>query len=247
MNSSLSSSRLANLPADRYAALIDVLGSNAWFAACGEDLRAQLVALGRVRPLPGGTRLFMRGDADDGLYCVLEGSIRVGAASFNGKEALLAVIEPVNWFGEIALFDCRERTHDAWAERDSMLFHVPRVALAALLERRPDYWQAFGLLLTQKLRLAFEAIEDAALLPAAQRVARRLLMMSRDFGEPRAMRRVLRVLQEDLAMMLALSRQTTNQVLRQFEMCGALKLRYGEIEIVDAQRLAMLAEPQADA
>jgi len=247
MNSSLSSSRLADLPTDRYAALIDVLGNSAWFAACGEDLRAQLVALGRELPLPGGTRLFMRGDADDGLYCVLEGSIRISAASFSGKEALLAVIEPVNWFGEIALFDGRERTHDAWAERDSMLFYVPRVALVALLERRPDYWHAFGLLLTHKLRLAFEAIEDAALLPAAQRIARRLLMMARDFGEPHAARSVLRVLQEDLAMMLALSRQTTNQVLRQFEMRGALKLRYGEIEIVDAGRLAMLAEPQAEA
>jgi CRP-like cAMP-binding protein len=56
------------------------------------------------------------------------------------------------------------------------------------------------------------------------------------------LRRVLKVPQEDLAMMLALSRQTINQVLKQFETQGALKLGYAEIEITDVQKLGVLAE-----
>jgi CRP-like cAMP-binding protein len=55
------------------------------------------------------------------------------------------------------------------------------------------------------------------------------------------LRRVLKVPQEDLAMMLALSRQTINQVLKQFEVQGALKLSYGEIEITDVRKLGVLA------
>jgi CRP/FNR family cyclic AMP-dependent transcriptional regulator len=219
-----------------------MLERSAWFRAAPAALRTQLVERGRVRPLQAGERLFMRGDPDDGLYCVLDGLIRIGAASFAGKEALLAVIEPVNWFGEIALFDGRPRTHDAYAERDCTLFHLPRAELVALLADAPEHWHAFGLLLTQKLRLAFDAIEEAALLPAAQRIARRLLLMAGGYGEPGASRRVLKVPQEDLAMMLALSRQTINQILKQFELQGALKLRYAEIEIVDAIKLAVLAE-----
>jgi CRP-like cAMP-binding protein len=218
------------------------LGRSAWFRSAPAMMQTELIEAGRVERLVAGQRLFTRGDADDGLYCVLDGLMRIGAASATGKEALLAVIEPVNWFGEIALFDNRPRTHDAYAERDSELFHAPRAALVALLERRPAYWHVFGLLLTQKLRLAFEAIEEAALLPAAQRVARRLLLMAGGYGEPGALRRVLRVPQEDLAMMLALSRQTINQVLKQFETQGALKLGYAEIEIADVRKLGMLAE-----
>lgn len=225
-----------------------LLERSAWFRSAPAAMQAQLIQAGRVERLAAGERLFTRGDSDDGLYCVLDGLVRIGAASSAGKEALLAVIEPVNWFGEIALFDNRPRTHDAYAERDSALFHVPRPALATLLERTPEYWHAFGLLLTQKLRLAFDAIEEAALLPAAQRVARRLLLMAGGYGEPGAMRRVLKVPQEDLAMMLALSRQTINQVLKQFETQGALKLRYAEIEIADVQKLSALADlnPAAD-
>ncbi|MFL9888770.1 Crp/Fnr family transcriptional regulator [Paraburkholderia agricolaris] len=237
MTASFSSNELAAL-----------LARSAWFRSAPTAMQAQLIQAGRIERLAAGERLFTRGDSDDGLYCVLDGLMRIGAASSAGKEALLAVIEPVNWFGEIALFDNRPRTHDAYAERDAELFHVPRAALATLLERTPEYWHAFGLLLTQKLRLAFDAIEEAALLPAAPRVARRLLLMAGGYGEPGAIRRVLKVPQEDLAMMLALSRQTINQVLKQFETQGALKLRYAEIEIADVQKLSALADlnPAAD-
>jgi CRP/FNR family cyclic AMP-dependent transcriptional regulator len=233
----------ASFSSNELAALLE---RSAWFRSAPADMQAQLIEAGRVERLDAGERLFTRGDSDDGLYCVLDGLMRIGAASSAGKEALLAVIEPVNWFGEIALFDHRPRTHNAYAERDSELFHVPRAALAALLERSPAYWHVFGLLLTQKLRLAFDAIEEAALLPAAQRVARRLLLMAGGYGEPGTLRRVLKVPQEDLAMMLALSRQTINQVLKQFETQGALKLGYAEIEITDVRKLGELAELESD-
>ncbi|MEM5368679.1 Crp/Fnr family transcriptional regulator [Paraburkholderia azotifigens] len=230
-------------PATPPTDLAELLDGSTWFRAAPAALRMQLIETGRTRRLPAGQRLFNRGDADDGFYCVLDGLMRIGAASEDGKEALLAVIEPVNWFGEIALFDGQTRTHDAYAERDTLLFHVPRAALTALLERTPAFWHAFGLLLTHKLRLAFDAIEEAALLPAAQRIARRLLLMAGGYGggDADVLRRVLKVPQEDIAMMLALSRQTTNQILRQFETQGALALRYAEIEIVDAAKLRAFA------
>ncbi|MGY6124173.1 Crp/Fnr family transcriptional regulator [Paraburkholderia strydomiana] len=233
----------ANIPRTQLATL---LSNSAWFRSAPASLQTQLIDAGRIERLAAGQRLFTRGDADDGIYCVLGGVVRIGAASESGKEALLAVIEPVNWFGEIALFDNRPRTHDAYAERDTELFHVTRAALVGLLERTPAHWHTFGLLLTQKLRLAFDAIEEAALLPAAQRVARRLLLMAGGYGEGETMRRVINVPQEDLAMMLALSRQTINQVLKQFETQGAVKLGYAEIQIVDKGRLHELAQSGPD-
>jgi CRP/FNR family transcriptional regulator, cyclic AMP receptor protein len=239
-------------------AVTALLARSAWYAGVPEPLRAGLRAAGRVRTLRAGERLFLRGDPADGIYCVLEGAMRVGAASAAGREALLAVVGPAQWFGEIALFDAGVRTHDAHAERDSTLFHVPRAALAALLDATPAYWHDFGLLLAQKLRFAFEAIEEAALLSAGPRVARRLLLLSAGYEGYGAARggaagdaaghegarepRVAHVPQEDLALMLALSRQTVNQILRQFERDGLVALRYGAIEIVDAVRLEQYAQ-----
>ncbi|HWV08310.1 MAG TPA: Crp/Fnr family transcriptional regulator, partial [Pseudomonas sp.] len=167
---------------------------------------------------------------------VVEGAMRIGAVSQNGKEALLTLIEPPYWFGEISLFDGQPRTHDAFAESASTLLLVPQASLLALLEREPRYWRDFALLMSHKLRLAFNALEEMSLLPAAPRLARRLLLIAENYdeGEPR---RVIHLAQEQLALMLALSRQTTNQILKELEAQGIVRLTYGEIEILDLQRL----------
>lgn len=89
------------------------LMSGQWFSHLPPSLQDSLLSLARVRRLSPGQRLFKRGDPPCGLYAVLEGAIRVGAVSEQGKEALLSLIEPPHWFGEISLFDGQPRTHDA--------------------------------------------------------------------------------------------------------------------------------------
>ncbi|MBS7691225.1 Crp/Fnr family transcriptional regulator, partial [Pseudomonas lalucatii] len=129
-----------------------------WFAALPEALQQALLASARVQHLEAGQRLFRRGDPPSGLYAVLEGAMRVGAVSPDGKEALLTLVEAPYWFGEISLFDGQPRTHDAFAECPSTLLLVPQAELLALLERQPRYWRDFALLMSQKLRLAFIAL-----------------------------------------------------------------------------------------
>ncbi|MDX1297320.1 MAG: helix-turn-helix domain-containing protein, partial [Pseudomonas sp.] len=89
-------------------------------------------------------------------------------------------------------------------------------------------------------RLAFIALEEMSLLPAAPRLARRLLMMAENYGEGEP-RRVIHLPQEQLALMLAISRQTTNQILKELEGQGIVRLTYGEIEILDLARLRQAA------
>ncbi|MOA35921.1 hypothetical protein D3C78_1574160 [compost metagenome] len=66
-------------------------------------------------------------------------------------------------------------------------------------------------------------------------------MIADGYGEFEHARRVLQLPQEQLALLLSLSRQTTNQILKDLENQGILSLGYGEIEILDAQRLRALA------
>lgn len=217
-----------------------LLESGQWFSHLPPALRDALLGEARLLQLEPGQRLFRRGDPPCGLYAVLEGMMRVGAVSRDGKEALLTLVEPPYWFGEISLFDGQPRTHDAYAEGPARLLQVPQAALQALLAREPGYWRDFALLMSQKLRLAFIALEEMSLLPAAPRLARRLLMMAEGYGET-GPRRVLHLAQEQLALMLSLSRQTTNQILKELQAQGVVQLTYGEIEILDFERLRQLA------
>lgn len=196
-----------------------------------------------LRRLIADERLFSRGDPPSGLFAVLEGGVTIGAITETGKATLLTVCEPPSWFGEVAVFDGAPRTHDAAAERPSLLLNLPQTALDEILGREPRYWRDLGRLLAVKLRLLFSAFEDLSAYPVAVRLARRLLWMAHGYGERREhTQRVVEARQEQLAAMLATSRQTANQLLKDLEAKGVLRLSYGQIEILDLEALRRAAQ-----
>ena len=217
------------------------LMSGQWFSHLPVPFQDSLLAAARLRRLSSGQLLFKRGDPPCGLYAVLEGSVRIGAVSEQGKEALLSLVEPPHWFGEICLFDGQARTHDAFAVGTCTLLHIPQAALLKVLDEQPVYWRQLALLMSHKLRLTFINLEQLSLMPAPARLAHRLLMIAAGYGEIDPPRRVLQLPQEQLASLLSLSRQTTNQLLKELQGQGIPNLKYGEIEIVDADRLRALA------
>jgi len=227
---------------DLPAKYLERLRTGYWFQGLDPALQRLLVQHVTLRQLPLGQRLFARGDEADGLYCVVEGAIKLTGSTREGKEAILAIIETPSWFGEIAVFDELPRTHDAWAEEPTTLLHIPAATLKQLLDQYPLLWHALGVLQSHKIRLAFMALEELSLQPPASRLARRLLMMARGYGELDGMsKREIRIPQEQLGQMLALSRQTVNQLLRQLETQGVVSLGRGGIAILDLVQLEQIA------
>jgi CRP/FNR family cyclic AMP-dependent transcriptional regulator len=220
----------------------ELLRTGRWFAGLPDELQERLLHAGILRTLASGERLFSRGDAPAGLYAVLDGGIRIRGGSEGGREALLTFLGPPSWCGEISVFDGQPRTHDGIAESESLILHVPQSALDQILAAEPRYWRDLGLLVTSKLRLAFVAMEDMALLPIAVRLARRLAFMAEGYGEREHRRRTVEVSQEQLAMMLSTSRQTANQLLKELETRGLIRLSYGTIEILDLDGLRRAAQ-----
>ncbi|MBK6853238.1 MAG: Crp/Fnr family transcriptional regulator [Burkholderiales bacterium] len=237
----MSAHALSTPAADARPSLLPRLLQGRWFASLGATQRQQLLAAARVLQLPAGAALFLRGEANCGLYCVLDGAVRVGAVSpAVDRNVMLALLEPPEWFGEIAFFDGGPRTHDAHARGPTTLLYLPRAALERLLADDPLWWQALGRLLAEKVRALFIGIEELTALPAPARVARRLLAMAQGHGmrQPNAAQRTLAINQEQLGAMLSLTRQTVSEVLGDFEARGWVKRRYGAIELLDAPALA---------
>ncbi|MFC3148237.1 Crp/Fnr family transcriptional regulator [Piscinibacterium candidicorallinum] len=232
------------MPTARWDTLSDAERSaiqhSRWLAAAAPLLRERLPALGQVRVLAHGEALHRRGDASDALWCVLVGAIRITSVSEAGREAVLSFIEPFNWFGEIGLIDGGPRTHDGVAEGATRVFVAPAAALHALLNEQPQLWRDVALLVCAKLRLSFAAIEDMSLLPAGPRLARRLEMLAQGAvgGADTAPRSVLHIHQDQLAAMLALSRQTVNQELKRLQAAGVVDLAPGEVRLLNPAALA---------
>jgi CRP/FNR family cyclic AMP-dependent transcriptional regulator len=223
-----------------------VLRSSEWFAALEPAFQRAVLASSRVRVLAAGNAVFHRGDPGDGVYCVLSGAVRFGAVASSGRETMVALAEPPEWFGEIALFDGGVRTHDAWADVASTVLHVPLHHLTRMLASDPGAWRHMGRLLVRKLRVALALLEDMALEPPRVRLARCLINLFEGYGRRKAEPPYrVRVSQERLGMMLSLSRQTVNELLRQMEQESIIQRERGGVRILDAARLREAARPSA--
>lgn len=222
--------------------VLTLLRADPWFGSVPKDFEQALLSLATPRRLQNGEHLFFRGDAPDGLYAMLEGSLRVSGVTEAGKEAILSLVDAPSWFGEIALFDRLPRTHNAVAEGVVKVLHIPQTELLALLQREPHYWRELGVLMALRLRLTFISMEDLALLPAEARLARRLVwLVEASALTPSEGPCVVPISQTQLGLMLSLSRQTTNQVLQTLQDQNVLRVAYGRIEVLDRLRLMDIA------
>jgi CRP-like cAMP-binding protein len=225
--------------------LLTALRSNAWFGACPDGFQQALLERSRTLKLAAGEALFGRGDDAEGLCCVLAGALQIGAVHPDGTRTLLAYVEPYQWFGEISMVDSLPRTHDAVADPEATVLVVPQNDLRAWLADHPAHWQHLARLACAKLRLLFGVLEDIQLLSLEQRLAKRLWLTAHGYDIERgefAPRRTVRVPQEQLALMLGVSRQSVNKALRKLEAEGLVALRYGAIELLDAPALQRLAQ-----
>jgi CRP/FNR family transcriptional regulator, cyclic AMP receptor protein len=215
-----------------------VLTSSEWFAVIDPAFKQALLGSSRVITVAAGQSVFHRGDASDGIYCVLSGAVCFGAMASSGKGSITALVEAPQWFGEIALFDGGARTHDAWADLASTLLHLPLRHLTKILADDPARWQQMGRLLVQKLRISLTLLEDLALEPPKVRLARCLIHLFEGYGQRKAApSSSVRVSQERLGMMLSLSRQTVNELLGYLEQQEVIRCQRGGVRILDLGRL----------
>jgi CRP-like cAMP-binding protein len=189
------------------------------------------------RSFRAGEIVFSRGDPGDALYAVVTGKIRISAGAADGREISLNIMEPGDTFGEIALLDGGTRTATATASAPSELVSIRRDQFTALLEREPRVALELLRLCGQRLRWTSGLVEDAALLNASARLAKRLLSLGQLHGQRTPAGMTLSISQEDLATLLGVSRQVVNQYLQGWKTRGWVGLGRGSVTVRDESAL----------
>jgi CRP-like cAMP-binding protein len=214
-----------------------------WFGQISQQLQDTLLSNAIVQKLPRRHRLFSRGDPPTGLYGVVDGAVRITGNSIAGKESILAMAETPTWFGAVSALDGFPHTHNAVINVNSTLLNIPQGSFQAILKKEPVLYKEVGLLIAYQLRLAFISMEEFAQDSVTARLARRLILISNSYGQWTDRRRIaVSVKQEELAFMIATSRQTINHLLKEMEAQGLIRLTYGEIIINDLTRLRLLGQ-----
>src|SRR3712207_8575913 len=96
----------------------DVLRQAPLFSGLDDEAATSLAASMDLTRLRRGEVLFREGDSGDRLYVVVEGKMKLGRTSGDGRENLLAILGPGQMFGELSLFDPGPRSATATAVTD---------------------------------------------------------------------------------------------------------------------------------
>ena len=222
--------------------LPEQFSTDPWFGGLDPLIRRLMLEAATPLRLEPGAFAFRQGDPADGMLGVVCGMLKASTLRPDGKEAILAVVEPGNWFGEPSSVDHEPRRHDVVAMLPCTLLHIGRRELDELL-RQEGMAIALLRLTSMHLRSAFDLIEDTTLRSTRARVARRLNRLAcGDVALGATPRQAITITQENLAMMLGLTRQTLALELKALSAAGAISIRYGRIEIESAERLSVFVQ-----
>jgi CRP-like cAMP-binding protein len=210
-----------------------VLNRSGWFARQSPALRAAILARARIAQIDSGQWIYGTGDALNGLYGVLEGSVHLLLTLPDGETRLLDIVLSGQLFGQAARFGGGPRLVTAIAGEPSRLLHVPDQALADIARSEPDVWRNFTELLYGQLAGALQLAGAVIHLPPPRRVAARLAMLA--LGTV-----TVSVTQAQLAEMTGLSRKTVNAHLQGLERAGIITTQYRHIVVRDRARLRVL-------
>lgn len=214
--------------------LARLLATNAFFAEMGEDAITSIAGLCRTRSLARHEVLFQKGDPGDALYALRRGQVRIATGTADGRSVTLNLLGPGDVFGEIALLDGHPRTAEATALEATELFVIERRDFLGLLAR--DAATAIRIIgfLCGRLRWMSERMEEATLLPLDTRLARRLTLLSEDYGAE------IQVTQTELAAFVGAARESVNRVLQDWRRAGIIDLGRSRVTVKTARRLAAL-------
>ena len=204
--------------------------------AAAVSLRASMDS---VKISKGGI-LFKEGDSGEHVYVIVEGKLKLGTSSGDGRENLLSILGPGEMFGELSLFDPGPRTSTATAVTDAKLLSLSHAKLIPWLRENPDVSLQLLARLAQRLRRTNEAVGDLVFSDVPGRVAKALIDLGERFGKesPEGLFVHHDLTQEELAQLVGASRETVNKALADFAGRGWLRLDGRAVLITDLERLS---------
>jgi CRP-like cAMP-binding protein len=196
----------------------------------------------RMRPVrfPAGHIVFAQGDPGSALYMIASGKVKVVYRHTDGREALLNVLGPSELFGEVTPFDCGPREVTVTAVTEVCAVAIERHQLLVWMAEFPEVIHQIMRLLARRADVMTDTLIDLACADPTYRLARRLLMLGKRFGEKED--EVVRVAHDlsldELSLFAGVPPETVAATLRDFGERGWIRFEGGCLLIVDCQGLA---------
>jgi CRP-like cAMP-binding protein len=184
----------------------------------------------RIVSYPKGKTIFSQGQPSDAVMYIQKGSIKISVLSRNGKEAVVAMLGPGDFFGEGALTGQSIRIGTATATSVTTIVIVETATMVQLLRDEPTFSERFiTYMLERNLRVEADLV-DHLFNSSEKRLARALLLLARYVDQVGSEKRIPKISQETLAEMVGTTRSRVNFFMNKFRDLGFIEYN-GDIKV----------------
>jgi len=183
-----------------------------------------------IREYGRGESIFTQGDACEDVLYIQNGGVKLSVLSKTGREAVVAMLGPGDFFGEGCLAGQPVRMGSATAITPSVILLVAKEKMVRLLHKQHEMSDRFiAHMLARNIRIEEDLI-DQLFNSSEKRLARALLLLARYGKQDAPARMVPKISQETLAKMVGTTRSRVNFFLNKFKKLGFIEYN-GEIPL----------------
>jgi CRP/FNR family cyclic AMP-dependent transcriptional regulator len=183
--------------------------------------------------------VFSQGDPADSIFYIQKGRVKVVVLSEQGKEAVVGIFEPAQFFGEGCLNGNPRRISTTTALEECVITAITKSAMLAALHSQPKFSELFlAYLLTRNNRIEEDLIDQ--LFNSSEKRLARLLLLLANFGKDGRLQPIkVHISQETLAEMIGTTRSRVSFFMNKFRKLGFISYN-GEIEVHNSLLNAVL-------
>ncbi len=187
--------------------------------------------------------IFTPGDPDDQLYFLLAGTVRLYKIYGDYKEATTALLKDGGVFGKLNLVEGRWQDVFAEAVTESRVAGIQKASLKRAIKSDPAFALKLFSSLSERLRQSDEVIESLLHREVSTRLATLLINLAERFGENNGVGVLIdvRLTHQDLANMIASTREAVSKVMSEFQREGVIESRNRRIAVVNREALGEYA------
>ena len=185
--------------------------------------------------------VFEQGDVADTVFYLQKGSVKLTVLSEQGKEAVVGILEPGQFFGEGCLNGHALRIATTTAMEECVITSITKEVMIAALRSEPKFSELFiAYLLTRNSRVEEDLI-DQLFNSSEKRLARLLLLLAHFGSEGLPQSILVDISQETLAEMIGTTRSRVSHFMNKFRKLGLISYN-GKIEVHNSLLNAVLHE-----
>jgi CRP-like cAMP-binding protein len=200
------------------------------------DVKTFLSSAGNARHIAKFRKnqvIFSQGDPADAVFYVQKGKVKITVVSDRGKEAVVCLLGPDEFFGESCIAGQRVRSSTVTTMMEAVIVRIDKAAMLLLLHQHPSLSQMFvDHILKRSMRIEEDLVDQ--LFNSSERRLARLLLLLANYGQEGGPVPILaKISQETLAEMIGTTRSRVSHFMNKFRKLGLISYN-GHIEVHQA-------------